>query len=129
AVAAALQTYGDAVGVAFQMRDDVLGLFGDPAETGKGVVEDLREGKRTLLLLRALRLATPAQRAVLHARIGDPHLDEAGAARVQEVVAATGALASVEALITAQHALARSALAGVPQPARHALDELATLAV
>ena len=128
-VEAALQTYGDAVGVAFQMRDDVLGLFGDPAETGKGVVEDLREGKRTLLLLRALRLATPAQRAVLHARVGDPHLDEAGAARVQEVVAATGALASVEALITAQHALARSALASVPEPARQALDELAALAI
>lgn len=129
AVEAALQAYGDAVGIAFQMRDDVLGLFGDPAETGKGVVEDLREGKRTLLLLRALRLATPAQREVLTARVGDPHLDEAGAARVQEVVAATGALASVEALITAQQALARTALASIPQPARRALDELATLAI
>lgn len=125
----ALRTYGDAVGVAFQMRDDVLGLFGEPDETGKGVLEDVREGKRTLLLLRAMRLATPGQRAVLYARVGDPHLDEAGAARVQEVVAATGALASVEALIAAQQVLARSALAGVPQPARDALDELATLAI
>ncbi len=120
----ALRAYGDAVGVAFQMRDDVLGLFGDPDQTGKGVLEDLREGKRTLLLLRALRLATPEQRAVLCARVGDPHLDEAGAARVQDVVAATGALASVEALITAQQALA-----AIPQPARDALDELATLAI
>lgn len=128
-VEAALQAYGDAVGVAFQMRDDVLGLFGDPDETGKGVVEDLREGKRTLLLLRALRLATPAQREVLAARVGDPHLDESGAARVQEVVAATGALASVEALITAQQAVARAALASIPQPARRALDELAALAL
>ena len=129
AVEAALQAYGDAVGVAFQMRDDVLGLFGDPAETGKGVLEDLREGKRTLLLLRALRLATAAQREVLAARVGDPHLDESGAARVQEVVAATGALASVEALITAQQAVARTALAAIPQPARRALDELAALAI
>ena len=60
AVEEILRSYGDAVGVAFQMRDDVLGLFGDPATTGKGVLDDLREGKRTLLLLRALRLATPA---------------------------------------------------------------------
>lgn len=125
----ALRAYGDAVGVAFQMRDDVLGLFGDPNETGKGVLEDLREGKRTLLLLRALRLATPEQQAVLRARVGDPHLDEAGAARVQEVVAATGALASVEALIAAQQAMARAALGGLPQPARDALDELATVAI
>jgi len=128
-VEAALRAYGDAVGVAFQMRDDVLGLFGDPGETGKGVLEDLREGKRTLLVLRALRLATPAQRHVLLARLGDPHLDEAGAARVREVVAATGALASVEALITASHATARAALGQVPEPARGALDELAALAI
>lgn len=125
----ALRTYGDAVGVAFQMRDDVLGLFGDPAETGKGVLDDLREGKRTLLYLRALRLATPEQRAVLTARLGDPDLDEAGAERIRHVVAATGALASVEALIAARHAVARSALAALPAEARHALDELAALAI
>ncbi|HEX4867875.1 MAG TPA: isopentenyl-diphosphate Delta-isomerase [Acidimicrobiales bacterium] len=125
----ALRTYGDAVGVAFQMRDDVLGLFGDPAETGKGVLDDLREGKRTLLYLRALRLATPPQRTVLTARFGDPHLDEAGADRIRDVVAATGALASVEALIASRHATARAALVGLPSDARRALDELAALAI
>ena len=57
--------YGDAVGLAFQLRDDVLGLFGDPAVDRQGRLDDLREGKRTLLVLRALRLAgrRPAARA------------------------------------------------------------------
>ncbi|MEQ1788278.1 MAG: isopentenyl-diphosphate Delta-isomerase, partial [Acidimicrobiales bacterium] len=72
AVAVALQGFGDAVGMAFQMRDDVLGLFGDPATTGKSAVDDLREGKRTVLVLRALRLADDPQRAFLRACLGDP---------------------------------------------------------
>ncbi len=125
----ALRAYGDAVGLAFQMRDDVLGLFGDPAVTGKGVLDDLREGKRTLLVLRALRLATPAQRSVLLAALGDPDLGEEQAARVREVVAESGALASIEALVTANHDAARGALAPLPEPARSALRELADLAI
>ncbi len=129
AVEQTLRTYGDAVGVAFQMRDDVLGLFGDPAITGKGVLDDLREGKRTLLLLRALRLATPAQRVVLHAALGDPDLGDEQAAQVRQVVADTGALASIEALIGANHDTARGALSTLPIPAREALHELADLAI
>ncbi|HEX2574721.1 MAG TPA: isopentenyl-diphosphate Delta-isomerase, partial [Aquihabitans sp.] len=69
-VVAALGTYGDAVGLAFQMRDDVLGTFGDPAVTGKSRLDDLREGKRTVLVLRALRLAAPGGRDVLAAGLG-----------------------------------------------------------
>jgi isopentenyl-diphosphate delta-isomerase type 1 len=125
----ALSTYGDAVGLAFQMRDDVLGLFGDPAETGKSDLDDLREGKRTLLLLRARRLTTPAGRRLLDAHVGRPDLDEAQAARIREVVADSGALASVEALVSAEHALAVAVLDGVPHPARVALEELAGLAI
>ena len=56
---AALCAFGDAVGLAFQLRDDVLGLFGDPAETGKSALSDLREGKRTVLVLTALERAGP----------------------------------------------------------------------
>lgn len=125
----ALCTYGDAVGLAFQMRDDVLGLFGDPDETGKGCLDDLREGKRTLLLLRARRLTTPAGRRLLDARVGRPDLDEEAAAAVREVVADSGALASVETLVAAEHALAVDVLGAVPEPARGALEELAGLAV
>lgn len=126
----ALRTYGDAVGLAFQMRDDLLGLFGDPEETGKSTVDDLREGKRTVVMLRALRLADRAGRAVLERSLGDPTLDDAGAERVRDVVVRSGARASVEALVAAQHALAVDALDGViPEPARSALRQMASLAV
>ncbi|MGK2948100.1 MAG: isopentenyl-diphosphate Delta-isomerase [Acidimicrobiales bacterium] len=124
-----LAAYGDAVGIAFQMRDDILGLFGDPAVTGKSALDDLREGKRTVLVLRALRLADDGQRRVLEACLGDPDLDEERAAEARAAVADSGALASVEALLAAQHALALEALVGLPEPAASALRELAGLAI
>jgi geranylgeranyl diphosphate synthase, type I len=124
-----LTTYGDAVGLAFQLRDDILGLFGEPSTTGKSDLDDLHEGKRTVLMLRALRLADDAQRSMLQAALGDPDLDEAGADRVREVVVATGALASVEARLTADHARALEAIDEVPEPARSALVDLAQLAI
>lgn len=125
----ALAAYGDAVGLAFQLRDDVLGLFGDPATTGKSCSDDLRAGKRTLLILRALELATPAARAVLERSLGNAALDHEGTARCREIVARSGALASVEALIREQHAFALDAIADVPEPARSALTALASIAV
>ena len=128
-VASALTTYGDSVGLAFQMRDDVLGLFGDPALTGKSALDDLREGKRTLLVLRALRLAHPTARARLAACLGDPDLGEADGDDARTIVAGSGALASVEALLRSEHATALEAIEAVPDPARRALEELADLAI
>lgn len=128
-VEASLATYGDAVGVAFQMRDDVLGMFGDPAVTGKSCIDDLREGKRTVLVLRALRLAGPAGRALLAASLGDPELDEERARECCAVVADSGALASVETMIRSDHARAEAALADLDGPARDALSELASSAI
>lgn len=128
ALDAVLGAYGDAVGLAFQLRDDVLGVFGDPARTGKGRLDDLREGKRTLLAVRALALADDGQRAVLATALGDPSLDEDGAARAREVITATGALASVEALVAQQRVVARAAVAGLPPAVRPALTALADFA-
>ena len=68
----ALQMYGDAVGVAFQIRDDMLGLFGETRRTGKSTLDDLREGKRTVLMLRALRLCDDDERRLIEASLGDP---------------------------------------------------------
>ena len=127
-VHAALAAYGDAVGFAFQLRDDVLGLFGDPAETGKSALDDLREGKRTLLVLRARRLADARQRRILDDALGDPTVDEARADAVRAVVADTGALASIELLISHEHAAALRALDAVGEPARGALGALASRA-
>lgn len=128
-LADALGVYGDAVGLAFQLRDDVLGLFGDPATTGKSDFDDLREGKRTMLIVRAHRLATATQCAVLSRDVGNPDLDEAGADRVRDIVSGTGALASIEALLEAKHAVALDALSLVDDSARAALADLATLAI
>lgn len=125
----ALRAYGDAIGIAFQLRDDILGLFGDPAQTGKGRLEDLREGKRTLLVLRALSLADEGQHAALSRLLGDPDADEDDADVVREVIEDTGALAAVEGLLVERQRAARAALEVVPPPAREALDELAGLAL
>jgi isopentenyl-diphosphate delta-isomerase type 1 len=129
ALHAALQTYGDAVGMAFQMRDDLLGIFGDEVETGKGTLDDLREGKRTVLALRALRLVSGRDRQLLRDSLGDPSLTEERAEDVRGAIFRSGAAASVEALITAQHARALSTLPAVPEPARSALVELAATAI
>ena len=126
---AALRAYGDAVGIAFQLRDDVLGLFGDPAETGKSAAEDLREGKRTMLILRALELADEPERRALAAMLGDPDLDERDADRARRIVADSGARDAVERYLTEQQELARRALAPVQGEARVALDQLADLAL
>ena len=125
----ALAAYGDALGVAFQMRDDILGLFGDPVRTGKSCLSDLREGKRTVLVLRALSLATAAERATLECALGDPALDEAAAERCREIVASSGALASVETLVRTRHAAAIDAIRQLPEPARGALATLAASVV
>lgn len=125
---ATLAAYGDAIGLAFQLRDDVLGVFGDPGTTGKSRLDDLREGKHTLLVVRALRLAEVGDQKVLAGALGDPDLDEADASRCRRIIARSGALASVEALIRSRHAQALRAVSGIDDPARAALEDLAGLA-
>ena len=92
--------YGRPVGEAYQLRDDLLGVFGDPGVTGKPDVDDLRAGKPTVLMALAWQQATPEQREVISALHGHPELDEEGAERLRDVVLATGAAARVERLIT-----------------------------
>ncbi|GAA2757809.1 hypothetical protein GCM10009872_31690 [Actinopolymorpha rutila] len=87
--------YGGPLGVAFQLRDDLLGAFGDSAATGKPVGEDLREGRPTLLLAVAAERAGPADRRLLD-RVGDPDLDEGEVAALTGVLRRTGADVEVE---------------------------------
>ena len=108
----ALEGFGMPVGMAFQLRDDVLGVFGDAAVTGKPSGDDLREGKRTVLIaFTRERLAAPA-RAVLDEMLGDHGLDEAQIAALQATVRESGALDRVEALITDYAKTADHALTG-----------------
>jgi len=130
ALLADYSTFGLALGEAFQLRDDVLGVFGDPDVTGKPAGDDLREGKRTVLMAYAVASATPEQAAVVERRLGDPDLDAAGVEQLREVLVDTGALAGVEALISEQVDVACATLdaAALTEPARAALHELVVAA-
>ena len=80
------------LGEAFQLRDDVLGVFGDPAHTGKPAGDDLREGKRTVLVALAHDHAGPARRAALEAGLGDGDIGADGISRLRDIIVETGAL-------------------------------------
>ena len=129
-VLAALSAYALPIGEAFQLRDDVLGVWGDPAETGKPAGDDLREGKRTLLVALAMERATPAQAELLHRDLGVRTLEPHQVHDLREVLVATGALDEVELRIAARTSEARTRLRDAPisAAARDALDELAVAA-
>ncbi|MGP3930734.1 polyprenyl synthetase family protein [Nonomuraea sp. KM88] len=122
--------YGTRVGIAFQLRDDVLGVFGDPAQTGKPAGDDLREGKRTMLVARTLAAASPGAAQTVRRLLGDPELDEAGVATLRGIIDDTGALRECEDLIGDYLGQALSALdeSPVTTEARSALTELAIAA-
>src|SRR5690625_3555196 len=77
---------GELAGEAFQLRDDVLGVFGDPEATGKPAGDDLREGKRTVLVAHALERAGPRQERLLREGLGEPSLSAADVERLREVM-------------------------------------------
>lgn len=124
--------FGADIGVAFQLRDDLLGVFGDPAVTGKPAGDDLREGKRTLLLAIAMERAEQrgdsAARTAIEAAIGDPHLTADQVERTRDLLTDLGAVQAVEQRIAALTGSALDALAAAPVTGR-AATELAELAV
>ncbi|MCQ0024625.1 polyprenyl synthetase family protein [Streptomyces somaliensis DSM 40738] len=120
----ACSAYGVPLGEAFQLRDDVLGVFGDPERTGKSHLDDLREGKCTGLVAHAVRAGSPAQADRLRTLIGDPRLGEREAAEVRGILTETGARAAVERMIEERYQQALTALASAPFPA----DVVRTLA-
>jgi geranylgeranyl diphosphate synthase, type I len=112
---AATAAYGLPLGEAFQLRDDLLGVFGDPATTGKPAGDDLREGKRTVLVARAMARARAAGDAgladALHAGLGDRTLDDEACRSLAARIEASGAVAEVEGLIADLSARGFAALA------------------
>ncbi|MDN5857233.1 MAG: polyprenyl synthetase family protein [Pseudonocardia sp.] len=131
---AAYRRFGAEIGVAFQLRDDLLGVYGDPAVTGKPAGDDLREGKRTLLVAlaveRAERSGDHAAREAVVRAVGNPQLDDAGLARVCTLFAELGAVQAVEQRIAALTGSALDCLsaARVTEPAATRLAELAVTA-
>lgn len=91
--------FGKPLGEAFQLRDDILGIFGDGAVTGKPVGDDIREGKYSLLIAEALDRATGLDLAILHGR-GDPNLDPTDIAGIVSVIENCGARIAVEKRIS-----------------------------
>lgn len=127
----AYSAFGMPLGEAFQLRDDVLGVFGEPATTGKPAGDDVREGKRTVLIALAQERGTDRQRERLDALVGHPDLDTDGLLEVRAILEATGALQEVEERIArnrdeALAALHMRALAGNATEVLHELAVAAT---
>src|SRR5680860_908857 len=106
----ALSTYGLDLGEAFQLRDDVLGVFGDPTETGKPAGDDLREGKLTVLVALTLDHASQTTVEMFDKLLGLPDLDEPRVDELRGAITASGALDRVEQLIQELSVSARTAL-------------------
>jgi geranylgeranyl diphosphate synthase type II len=123
-VVATLGDFGREIGIAYQIVDDLLGVFGLEAETGKTTIGDLREGKRTVLI--AYATSTREWQDVAHL-VGCPDLTEADAAHVREVLVACGARSFAEGLARyyANRALARLAEPHIPQALRGELHPVA----
>ena len=122
--------FGLPLGEAFQLRDDLLGVFGDPKVTGKPTGDDLREGKRTVLMAMTHDRISGAAEAEFIQEFGNHNISESAIARLQEIISETGAAMHVEDLIeeltsTALEALNRDEI--VPQ-ARELLTEMAIIA-
>jgi len=123
----ALSTYGLDLGEAFQLRDDLLGVFGNPTQTGKPAGDDLREGKRTVLVALALEHADPSTVRLFDKLLGVQDLSEAGVDELRGAITASGAPERVEQMIEDLRTSARAALhstAGLTDEARTALDDL-----
>ncbi|MFI0743391.1 polyprenyl synthetase family protein [Streptomyces sp. NPDC021100] len=127
-----LSAYAIPLGEAFQLRDDLLGVFGDPQKTGKSRLDDLREGKHTVLLAIAWENADSAQRSLLQALLGRADLSEQDAAKIRHILIVTGARAKTEHMIRvrtaqARHALSRSRLPTTARHTLHTITEAATV--
>ena len=109
-----LRAFGLPLGMAYQLRDDLLGVFGDSAVTGKPSGDDLTEGKRTVLIALARERLNDEARRSLDAQLGDPTLDGAQIRALQELITGSGAVERVETLIAAQVVEALAALKTAP---------------
>lgn len=124
---AALRDFGLPLGVAFQLRDDILGVFGDPDVTGKPSGDDLREGKRTVLVALARAAMQGSATRLLDELLGDPDLSDQQVSMLQTSIRDCGAVDHVERIITHNVAVAQKALAEAPisESARTELTRLA----
>ncbi|MEV0638624.1 polyprenyl synthetase family protein [Streptomyces sp. NPDC050619] len=126
----AFTAYGLPLGEAFQLRDDLLGLFGDPERTGKSNLDDITGNRPTALLAETWSAATAAERKELRGLLGRPGLDSEGLLQVRAIVQRTGAPHRVEEMISQRVSAATATLtrANLPAGATRALSQLMTSA-
>jgi len=110
----ALREFGLPLGVAFQLRDDMLGVFGDPAVTGKPAGDDLREGKRTVLIALSRAALSGSARGLVDELVGDPDLDALQVEMIRGALRDCGAVDEVEAIIDHNVAVACAAIQDAP---------------
>ncbi|MBU6347974.1 MAG: polyprenyl synthetase family protein [Actinomycetales bacterium] len=125
-----LSEYGLALGEAFQLRDDVLGVFGDKIITGKPAGDDLREGKQTMLIARTRELLDPADLSKFNHLFGRKDLSDEQITELQNLISESGAETEIEAQIESLTALALDSLQNelIESDAREALQLLAVMA-
>ncbi len=88
-----LEEFGENLGIAFQVQDDILGVFGDEKTLGKSATSDIEEGKNTLLITQAAKLANPSQRKILDKYYGKGNVGNRGLEAVRKVFTDSGSLA------------------------------------
>jgi geranylgeranyl diphosphate synthase type I len=122
-----LRAFGLPLGVAYQLRDDLLGVFGDPELTGKPAGDDLREGKRTVLVATARKALPTGSRQLVDELLGAPELDDDQIAMLRATLTESGAVTAVERSIERHVSRAKAALAAAPL-SPSARDQLLALA-
>ena len=125
-----LAAFGEPLGEAFQLKDDLLGIFGDPTTTGKPIDSDIREGKRNLLFAKTTAALAGPDRDFFVARWGGADLGEDEVDRLRSLVKSSGAKRAVEELVLELRFDAENALGEDIEPgARAALEELVAVVV
>jgi geranylgeranyl diphosphate synthase type I len=129
-IMAALSECGLPLGEAFQLRDDLLGVYGDASITGKPASDDLREGKKTVLIALSRENQSPSQAQSFDKYFGSPNLDSEGITCLQQIILDTGAKDKLEKMI---EELTETSLAAIDSPCfteegQHLLRELAHIA-
>lgn len=121
----ALENYANALGVAFQLRDDDLGVFGDSAVTGKSTSQDLREGKKTKLIELFKERANEAELAAFMASFGSHDASDEAIQALRDLIVSTGSRAAHDELIEAYLEESLKAIASVPEPLHAWLESFA----
>jgi geranylgeranyl diphosphate synthase type I len=123
----AVSGYGTAIGEAFQLRDDLLGVFGSPSLTGKPARTDMAEHKATSVIVAAHELAGPGLRRQLAELMASTGIDDAAAERWRNLIVASGAVQWIEELIAHRHSRALALIedAAIPAVTREALADMA----